>query len=87
MKPKALAPPPPSPLHVEPTPSAGWEEWHHKQHVGPPQTEPAIPQAYIPGLGTVRECIDCGCLIAGGPTRCKRCVKEMQKERRRTTTR
>jgi hypothetical protein len=25
---------------------------------------------------TVRECIDCGCLIAGGPTRCKRCAKE-----------
>lgn len=31
-------------------------------------------QAYIPGLGTIRECLDCGCLIAGGPTRCKRCA-------------
>ena len=25
---------------------------------------------------TVRECIDCGALIAGGPTRCIRCAKE-----------
>lgn len=24
---------------------------------------------------TVRECIDCGCLTPGGPTRCKRCAK------------
>ncbi len=23
---------------------------------------------------TVRECIDCGCLVPGGPTRCKRCA-------------
>jgi hypothetical protein len=27
---------------------------------------------------TVRECIDCGCLTPGGPTRCKRCAKEYQ---------
>lgn len=32
---------------------------------------------FIPGLGTVRECIDCKCLIAGGPTRCVRCAKEV----------
>jgi hypothetical protein len=32
--------------------------------------------AFVPGIGTVRECIDCGALIAGGPTRCIRCVKE-----------
>lgn len=30
---------------------------------------------FVPGLGTVRECIDCKCLIAGGPTRCLRCAK------------
>lgn len=32
--------------------------------------------AFVPGIGTVRECIDCGALIAGGPTRCKRCAVE-----------
>lgn len=26
---------------------------------------------------TVRECIDCGCLTPGGPTRCKRCVRDL----------
>jgi hypothetical protein len=31
---------------------------------------------FVPGIGTVRECIDCGALIAGGPTRCIRCAKE-----------
>ena len=31
---------------------------------------------FIPGLGTIRVCLDCGCLVAGGPTRCQRCVKE-----------
>ncbi len=31
---------------------------------------------YVEGLGTVRECIDCAALIAGGPTRCIRCAKE-----------
>lgn len=34
-------------------------------------------EGFIPELGaTVRECIDCGCLVAGGPTRCVRCAKE-----------
>ena len=31
---------------------------------------------HVEGLGTVRECIDCAALIACGPTRCIRCVKE-----------
>lgn len=32
---------------------------------------------FIAKLGcTVRECIDCGCLVPGGPTRCKRCARE-----------
>jgi len=31
-------------------------------------------EAYIQGLGTVQPCIDCKCLIAGGPTRCIRCA-------------
>ena len=34
-------------------------------------------EGFIPELrATVRECIDCGCLVAGGPTRCVRCAKE-----------
>lgn len=24
---------------------------------------------------TVRTCIDCGCLVSGGPTRCNRCAE------------
>lgn len=32
--------------------------------------------AFIMGLGTIRICIDCGILVAGGPTRCVRCAKE-----------
>ena len=30
---------------------------------------------YIEGIGTVRECIDCGVIVVGGPTRCTRCAK------------
>lgn len=26
-------------------------------------------------LGTLRACLDCGCVVAGGPTRCLRCVR------------
>lgn len=33
-------------------------------------------EAYIEGFGTVRECRDCGVLVAGGPTRCIRCANE-----------
>ena len=78
MKPETPAPAPPPPLRVEPAPSAGWEEWHHKQHNPRGDGTHEEPQAFIPGLGTVRECIDCGCLVAGGPTRCKRCVREVE---------
>lgn len=59
-----------------------WKEtffsvWHENAHMGPRQELlPHIPQACIPGLGTVRECRICGCLIAGGPTACKRCAAE-----------
>jgi len=32
-------------------------------------------EGFVAELGaTVRECIDCGCLTPGGPTRCKRCA-------------
>ena len=31
---------------------------------------------FVDGVGTVRECKDCGALIAGGPVRCIRCAKE-----------
>jgi hypothetical protein len=34
------------------------------------------PSIYIEDIGTVRVCVDCGCLVAGGPTRCTRCVVE-----------
>jgi hypothetical protein len=30
--------------------------------------------AFAPPFGTIRACIDCGCLVAGGPTRCVRCA-------------
>jgi hypothetical protein len=33
--------------------------------------------AHAPPFGTVRVCADCGCLVAGGPTRCKRCADEV----------
>ena len=39
-----------------------------------------LPEGFIPELGaTVRTCIDCGCLVSGGPTRCKSCVREIEK--------
>lgn len=48
------------------------DSWHHAAHA---PAKPGGPlEAYVPGLGTVRECIDCKCLIAGGPTRCVRCA-------------
>lgn len=30
--------------------------------------------AFAPPFGTVRTCVVCGCLVAGGPTRCGRCA-------------
>lgn len=30
--------------------------------------------AFAPPFGTIRMCIACGCLVAGGPTRCARCA-------------
>lgn len=39
-------------------------------------------EGFIPELrATVRECIDCGCLVPGGPTRCRRCAKEVKMEK------
>lgn len=32
--------------------------------------------AFWTPFGTVRACIDCGAIVAGGPTRCGRCAKE-----------
>ena len=32
-------------------------------------------ETFIEGLGTVRECQHCGCLVAGGPTACMQCTK------------
>lgn len=31
--------------------------------------------AFIPPFGTVRVCRGCGCLVAGGPTACRRCAE------------
>lgn len=38
---------------------------------------------FIYGIGTVRECMGCGALIAGGPTRCIRCAETGDPVRRR----
>ena len=44
-------------------------------------------EGFIPELkATVRECIDCGCLTPGGPTRCKRCAAAMHEEAPLPTT-
>ena len=53
--------------------NAAFELWHRNAHEGPPHLDSG-PQAFVPGLGTVRECLDCGCLVAGGPVRCKMCA-------------
>jgi hypothetical protein len=53
--------------------------WHSREHIGPLVTLSSdMPQAYLPGLGTIRECLDCKCLVAGGPTRCLRCANEVK---------
>jgi hypothetical protein len=34
-----------------------------------------LPEGFVSELGaTVRTCVDCGCLITGGPTRCNNCA-------------
>lgn len=57
------------------------EDLHNSWHnLGLPPEPPLFsPSAFIPGLGTVHECLNCGCLVAGGPTRCKRCAAEVSK--------
>lgn len=48
---------------------------------GPPKTDTADrwqrvsdDTAFAPPFGTVRQCVGCGCLVTGGPTRCGRCA-------------
>ena len=53
--------------------------WHGDQHS--PPCSAGQGESYLPGLGTVRPCLDCGCLVPGGPTRCKRCAKEVPYEK------
>jgi hypothetical protein len=61
---KALA----GPFGRDPVPTRvkerGWQ-WHPTDD----------DTAFAPPFGTIRECIDCGCLVAGGPTRCGRCAE------------
>lgn len=54
---------------------ANFEKWHREQHRTKYEYSSCL-SAYIPGLGTVRECAICGCLLAGGVTKCNRCAKE-----------
>lgn len=55
-----MGPPgPPGPMGI-----AGCDDW---QKVG--------DDAFARPFGTVRQCIDCGALVAGGPTRCGICAK------------
>lgn len=55
----------------------------HVREFHPPQDPKVDPTAgYLDGLGTIRSCIDCACLTAGGPTRCLRCVRELQAKKR-----
>jgi hypothetical protein len=39
-----------------------------------PQAGPRPGTGWLDGIGTVRACIDCGVLVAGGPTRCVTCT-------------
>lgn len=55
--------------------------WNRRPEVcqpGPGNTpgDPCAVDTYIHGLGTIRACLDCSALVAGGPTRCGRCTRE-----------
>ncbi len=41
--------------------------------------------AFARPFGTIRVCIECGCLVAGGPTRCVRCAESNSKTSLRET--
>jgi len=55
-------------------------EWMHTQLIrlgaNTPTAEVDSDTAFIPPFGTVRVCRGCGCLVAGGPTVCRRCAEE-----------
>ena len=39
-----------------------------------------LPEGFCDGINaTVRTCIECGCLVSGGPTRCALCVQEINR--------
>lgn len=48
------------------------EDWHRAEHAS--ELEASV--AFIPGLGMVRECEGCGCLVHGARLNCKRCTGE-----------
>jgi hypothetical protein len=55
-------------LEAAPTASGGVEEEPLAE------SNSHIADGFLSEIGcTVRDCIGCGCLVAGGPTRCKRC--------------
>lgn len=46
-------------------------------HDCPAKPGPRPGTGWIDGIGTVRACIDCGVLVAGGPTRCMGCAQKV----------
>lgn len=46
-------------------------------HECPGKSGPRPGTGWLDGIGTVRACIDCGVLVAGGPTRCIPCAQQV----------
>jgi hypothetical protein len=53
-------------------------------HECPGKAGPRPGTGWLDGIGTVRPCLDCGVLVAGGPTRCIRCVRDIESRERQT---
>lgn len=46
-------------------------------HECPGKAGPRPGTGWLDGIGTVRACVDCGVLVAGGPTRCIPCARKV----------